>query len=217
MVVGPNGVGKTTFLRELHEQFKNSTSASNWSTQDTKWFSIVSGNFFHSSKTEWEEWVNSTVKIEGIDSNNQAAYATGGYMSHEERSDYLYEDQKQGLSAYLEENDPPDLMYLENNYGKSFKGQHSHLLSVETRFFLANNSGGQLRTGYANDLKPAPFLAMNKPILTRINRSLGILFGKEFHIESNDHPDYFIYVTKQGTKGPKRGSFTTQGIIKRKR
>ncbi len=216
IIVGPNGVGKTTFLRELHEQFKNSTPTSNWSNQDTKWRDIVSANFFHSTKTEWQDWASKMVKIEGIETNNQAAYAVSEFMSHEERGEFIYENEKQGLVAYLQENDPPDLEYLETHYGKPFKAQHSHLLSVETRFYLANNSGGQLRTGYANDLKPAPFLALNKPILARINKLLGSLFGKQFYVEPNDHPDYFIYVAAQGTKGPKRGSSTTQGIIKSK-
>jgi len=216
IIVGPNGVGKTTFLRELHEQFKNSTSTSNWSTQDTKWRGILEGEFFHSTKSEWQDWVGKVVKVEGIEANNQAAYAVGDSMSHEERGEYIYDNERQGLSAYLSENNPPDLEYLETHYGKPFKGQHSHLLSVDNRFYLANNSGGQLRMGYANDLKPAPFLALNKPILTRINKLLGSLFGKQLYVEPNDHPDYFIYVAKQGTKGPKRGSSTTEGIIKSK-
>lgn len=216
IIVGPNGVGKTTFLRDVYEQFVNSSPSSSWTGPVTRWKDVINPDSVTSSKAEWEQWVADTHIVTGSTPANDQSYAIAGYFSHDEKADYLLGSQRKALSEYLSTASPVQLDYLLNQFGKPFKSQHALLLPVDTRLRLASNPNGQLNVNYAHDLKPAPFLAINREVLDRINRWLKQLFDKQFLVLPHNYPNYTIDVTKYGLPGPERKSSTTQGLIENK-
>jgi hypothetical protein len=97
---------------------------------------------------EWKKWAENIVEIQGVNQNSEKAYAIPDYLSHDERSNYIFENTKQRLNEALNQ---PDVRIelLHGQYGRYFKDQYSQLLTVDKRFFISANSTGQLNIKYS--------------------------------------------------------------------
>ena len=213
IIVGPNGVGKTTFLRDLHDTFVTSSPGTVTTTQSTKWTGVFISDSFHSTLTEWKEWAASLKEVSGnAIGNNQKAHAITSYLGRENKQHYLYADLLPNLKASLE-NPAITPGALEGTLGAPFRDQHSIFLGVDNRFFVSTNFTGQLNPDSTHDTKPAPFLANNQEILQKINRAMLSLFDRKLFVESPTYPTFNILVAKEKVLAPKRLSMTPKNII----
>ncbi|TAL14782.1 hypothetical protein EPN95_01740 [Patescibacteria group bacterium] len=217
IIVGPNGSGKTTFLTELQYQYIHSTPTSSVSNGSQNWQNLLSGNFLDTTEAEWRKWNNDLKKITDAPMMNgsNGSYSIVGNLSHETKGNWFDDTDKHNLENAFTR--PISLDDLHIRFGVAFKSQQAYHGTIENRLWISGNGSGSINYRYSSQLKVAPYLAINKSVLTTLNRSMRTLFNKQFFVESNNYPSYVLDIGPAGLKGAKKGSFSTEGFLKSKK
>lgn len=213
IIVGSNGVGKTTFLRDLRYTFINTKpNGTIYSLNNIKWSNLCRGDSFSVSLSEWKIWLNSIKVTTGENADNQRLYALPQSLGRQQKPQKMRENDRNDAIIYSNSSEAT-VDGLENSWTHIFRDQYTAFLSVDDRFYVSNNSSGQLSPDAMNNLQPAPFLAINKDILKRINQAISKLFNKKLSVESSLFPTYNILVTKTESTAMRRLATTPQGHL----
>lgn len=198
IIVGPNGVGKTTLLKDLRNEFVQGAG------QGTKWTSLIDDNSFEASLAEWDDWQKSLEVISGESYNdNRKVYADPKSVGRQNKPQRVREDDLSQLNQLI--SDKTGTTTGNTSVFKTpFRDQRSILLSVDDRFYLSQNSSGQHNVDTVNNIKPAPFLADNEEILRSMNSKMIKMFGKKIFSECRTASTFNLYVGDRIAKQPRR-------------
>ena len=204
IIIGPNGIGKTTLLANLYESLLQKPAAI-----PQKWPSLLMDGSVLLSQQEISQWLHSLEPVQGqIYGNNKHYYADPKSLigNKADTSYYIMEDELQPFLEHFPINGPshPLDQFNNNKIRKCYFYQHTAYLTVDERFYLSQNSSGPLALNNNNILNIAPYLAKNKDTLKSINKQLSRIFGRALFPETRSAWNFDLYTAPVNTKKPKR-------------
>lgn len=210
VIVGANGVGKTTLLNDLYNKF-----AFNNSTQ--KWHNILPDEYVNVSNKDWSGWFKSLEKISGQTHSNGreqlGSFADPRTIGKQNKPQMLYEEFLQDVGRIIETQDIPVFQpYMHVN--ECFRQQRSSLLRVDDRLFLSASNPGQFSGDSMISIQPAPFLASHPDILKSINQKMLLMFGKRLFAESCRNFEFELYTCEKSNPGPRHFEYSPRNVVK---
>jgi predicted ATPase len=212
VIVGANGVGKTTLLNELYDRFTLRNHTQRW-----KWENLLQSNHIKISKTDWMEWIQSLEIVSGqthsYGKEQYGALADLRTIGKQNKPQMLNEEYLPEVKRIIETQDVPafqSYMYVD----ECFRQQRSSLLRVDDRLFLSTSNVGQFSGDSMSSIQPAPFLASHPEILKSINQKMSLLFGKKLFAESCKNFEFELYTCEKNNPGPKHFEYAPQNLKK---
>ena len=212
IIVGSNGVGKTTLLRDLHSEFVGCGISSS----SAKWMDLLRENSFDASLNDWKEWRDSlrivTGESYGDAGEHYADLKSMGRQNKPQRVrdfvlteiDRAINDSQYGQLNFSRRDYYPYDFDINKEVIAPFREQRSVFLTVDDRFYLSNNNAGNYDIDLGSGIQPAPFLANNDDILRSINSKIIKLFGKKIFAEGRKLPEISLFVGRSDVDQPKR-------------
>ena len=212
VIVGANGVGKTTLLNELYDRFTLNNHTQKW-----KWKNLLQDSYIKINKADWLEWIQSLAIVSG----QTHSYGKGQYGSladlrtigRQNKPHMLNEEYLPEVKMIVETQEVPifqSYMYV----NECFRQQRSSLLRVDDRLSLSTSNVGQFSGDSMSSIQPAPFLASHPEILRSINQKMSLLFGKKIFAESCKNFEFELYTCEKNNPGPKHFEYAPQNIKK---
>ena len=210
VIVGANGVGKTTLLNDLYNKFAYNNSVQ-------KWHNILPDEYVNIRNKDWSDWFKSLEKISGQTHSNGreqlGSFADPRTIGKQNKPRMLNEEFLQEVGRVIEAQDAPIFQsYMHVN--ECFRQQRSSLLRVDDRLFLSTSNLGQFSGDSMSSIQPAPFLASHSDILKSINQKMLLMFGKRLFAESCRNFEFELYTCEKNNPGPKHFEYSPQNVEK---
>lgn len=210
VIVGANGVGKTTLLSELYNSF-----ASN--SMPKKWKNILPDEYVKIDNKDWRSWFKSLKKISGQTHSNGreqlGSFADPRSIGKQNKPMMLNEEFLPEVEKAIGTQDSPIFQpYMHVN--ECFRQQRSSLLRVDDRLFLSTSNVGQFSGDSMSSIQPAPFLASHSEILRSINQKMSLMFGKRIFAESYKNFEFELFTCEKSNPGPKHFEYSPKNLEK---